>query len=81
MIKLPNVKWVQRATDIVMCNQKCHLLHLISTKFYQRLRCGIAKTLEIKVPKYPPMVDYNDTYFFQVIRTIKTFQMIHISLI
>ena len=81
MIKWPNVKCVQRAIDIVMCNQKCHPLQLISTKFYQRLRCGIAKTLEIKVPKYPPMVDYNDTSFFQVIVLIKTFHMIHISLI
>ena len=46
-----------------MCNQKCHPLHLISTKFYQRLRCGIAKTLEMKLPKYPPIVDYNDSSY------------------
>ena len=81
MIKWPNVKCVKRAIDIVMCNQKCHPLHLISAKFYQCLQCEIAKILEIKVPKYPPMVDYNDTAFFQVIVLIKTFRMIHISLI
>ena len=80
-INWPKVKCVQRAIDIVMRNQKCHRLYLIATKFYQSLRCQIAKTVEIKVPKYTPMLNNNDNSFSQVIVLIKTYQMIPISLI